>query len=656
VEGRLVDVLIAGVGAWDGWEVCLRSLAQSGHDLRFSALVEHPGQTGELRSYVPELREVVALTPSEGLEELRDKTRPGAAADLLVLSRPVVVPPGVLDEALVLISQDMRVATVSFLTNDADYLSFPHRNTPITHQVENLDEVAITRRLRQRTPQLRPAPIPVPVGPMTLLADAALDALGGDIPRRRQIGDLVAALSLALQIKGFISVVDPATFYATPHDLGWRSHTRTGGPLASTSWRAPDESPGAEPPLQLGNVEALLAEEEVAATSPFAVAHQVARAKVLGLRVGLDGTCLGPRMMGTQVQTLAIVGALSRHDEVAEVTVALAGPVPSYARTVFNHHKIRVVAATDDDMSNVGSVDVLHRPFQPVRPIDVESWRKVASRVAVSILDVIAYRNGAYHFSGESWLGYRRAIQSTVEAMDGATVISADVKEQMLIDRLPIDAGRIHVVELGTDHLAEGEPERPPDELFARGFLAEEFLVVLGASYAHKNRDQAIRALQELRRRGRRLGLVLVGAAVPHGSSRPMEARALVEEPTNWLWNIPDVAVEERNWLMAHAAAVLYPTSAEGFGFIPFEAARFGTPTVCVPFGPLAELAPDLPVVAASWDPVDLADAVEQLLSDPGAARSQVEKLKAAGSQYTWHRTASKLANFYRELLASPAR
>ena len=38
------------------------------------------------------------------------------------------------------------------------------------------------------------------------------------------------------------------------------------------------------------------------------------------------------------------------------------------------------------------------------------------------------------------------------------------------------------------------------------------------------------------------------------------------------------VTSEERTWLLGNAAAVLYPSSAEGFDFLPYEAAALNTP------------------------------------------------------------------------------
>ena len=260
-------------------------------------------------------------------------------------------------------------------------------------------------------------------------------------------------------------------------------------------------------------------------SSPLAVAHQVSRAKALGLRVGIDGTCLGPKEMGTQVQTLHIIRALADHDDVREVTVALSGPIPRYAQETLTHTKVRVAGSHEDDMSDIGAVDVLHRPFQPQRRLDIEAWRKSSPRIMVSILDLIGYRNAAYHDSPQTWLLYRDAVRTTIEKVDGVSVISADVKDQMLLDRMPIDSERIFVAELGTDHMTGAEAERIPTELVRRGFGNDEFVLVLGATYAHKNRDQAVRAVQELRAAGRELSLVMVGAAVPQGSSRRRRGR-----------------------------------------------------------------------------------------------------------------------------------
>jgi glycosyltransferase involved in cell wall biosynthesis len=148
--------------------------------------------------------------------------------------------------------------------------------------------------------------------------------------------------------------------------------------------------------------------------------------------------------------------------------------------------------------------------------------------------------------------------------------------------------------------------------------------------------------------------LVLAGPSVPFGGSRNSERQQLRTDGD--VVFLPALTSRERNWLFRHAAVVLYPTSAEGFGLVPFEAARFGSPTVTVGFGPLLETSADVPVVATSWDPRELADCVERLVTDPVLRREQVSATLTAADRYSWRRTVEEFVHMYRALLARPAR
>jgi glycosyltransferase involved in cell wall biosynthesis len=152
---------------------------------------------------------------------------------------------------------------------------------------------------------------------------------------------------------------------------------------------------------------------------------------------------------------------------------------------------------------------------------------------------------------------------------------------------------------------------------------------------------------------------------------------------------IPEVTGPERNWLLRHASFVWYPTSAEGFGLVPFEAAAFGTPTVAVDFGPISELTyargsdtgrrndhndnadarelkvprdqpsefgDDVPILANGWDVDSLAQVALRFLGDPDLARRQAAALQAAGRHYRWNETADALVTLFRETLARPKR
>ena len=564
----------------------------------------------------------------------RDRTH------VLLVGAPAAFPSAAIDRALALVD-DVRVATVSFLCNAAAFLSFPARNAG-AYQVESLDEEAITRRLRSIHPPPAPAPVPFAVGPAVLVSSSALSAIGpfGDVDAERPHLAL-RDLSLRARQKGFFDLLDPSTFCARLFDVGVPGIEEWLG--AGPTWSTDDPSLG---PV----VEALIRESDDEA-SPLSLAHAVALAKVTGLRVLVDGSRLGPAEMGTQVQTVGLIAALAGRTDVETVCVALAAPAPPYAAAILDHPKVDARITPTRDFSGFGMVDVAHRPFQPDGPADLDALGAVAARSVITLLDLIAYHAVSYFLSPDDWEKSRRRLRETIAQFDAVVVPSHDVAGQIRLERLPIEPDRLFVVEIGTDSLQGDEPEAVPAELMARRFVAGEFLVVLGANYTHKNRDIAIEVFRELRRRGRDLSLVLAGAGV-HGSSRVAETAAWGGE--DGVFFLPGLSSPERNWLLRHAAVMLYPTSAEGFGLIPFEAARFGTPTVQVPFGPLAEMAGELPVTAPDWSAASLADAAERLLSDPEVAEAQVRSILASGGNHTWEGGAAKLVDVYRSLLARP--
>jgi hypothetical protein len=584
--------------------------------------------------------EAVRIVAVPTIGDLVRQAREAGAGHVLAVSCPTAFPAAALTPALALLDDQLSVATVSFLANAGGQLSFPHLGHPVAHQPEGLDEDAVTTRLRGTRPEQLPAPVASAEGPAVLLSAYALSAVGDPVDDAGVSPfAAIADFSLRARRRGFVNVVDPSTYVARLFD-GSGSAVTAGD--ADRRWLE-DRHPflaGAE-------------RDAAAPESPLGIVHATARSKVLGVRVLLDGSCLGRREMGTQVQTVALIKALTASDDVDRVAVSLATDVPAYATAALAHPKVDARRAPLADPSVFGGADVVHRPFQPDGPLDVDAWRAVGRRTVLTVLDLISYRSPAYHPSVDGWLGYRRALAGAVGRVDAVVTPSHDVAHQIRTERLPVESDRLVTSTLGMDHLGGNEAATIPPALLERGYAAGRFLLVMGANYAHKNRDIARLAQAELLRRGLDVALVAAGAGVPFGSSRATEAGVASEGE---VFVLPDIKAEERNWLLRHASLVLYPTSAEGFGFVPSEAARFGTPTVFVPTGPLGELHPDLPVTARDWSARALADAAECLLADPALARAQVAAVLAAGAAYTWDAAAAGLVAVYRSILSMPTR
>ncbi len=505
------------------------------------------------------------------------------------------------------------------------------------------DYESLTRRIREADQE--PTPIPYAAGAAVLVSTVALGAVGGfvDVPDGVGFDACLADFSLRCRERGLVDLLDPGVCVFRP-------------PVAGLDMYQPILSDPDRRWLTLRHPQLIDAfERELpAAETPLSMVTRIAFVKTFGMRVLIDDATLGPLETGAQITTLAIIDALAKHEGVAEVGVALGSHIPAYARAVLGQPKIRPAMRDGFNYGAFSEYDVLHRTAQPDQDFDVDAARGAARRVVVTILDLIAYRAGSYHATTDAWLDYRAVLRNAVRRADGVTTISEDVAHVLAQERLPVDRDRVFPVLYGTEHLSGHEPAEFPEELANRGDLGRQFVLCLGTDYAHKNRDLAVAVHQELRRRGLPLTFVLAGPSVPFGGSRNAE-RQLLQDDDDVLF-LPNVSSRERNWLMRHATVVLYPTSAEGFGLVPFEAARFGTASVTVRFGPLAETSGHVPVAASSWDSRELADAVERLANDPVLCRDQVRSTLAAGDRYSWRNTVDAFLSMYTVLLARPSR
>jgi glycosyltransferase involved in cell wall biosynthesis len=599
----------------------------------------------------PSARQLLDLTgggadavPADDPGDLLHAVWQRSGGHVLLVGEPVLFPPCLLEPALAAAEADLRVGTVSFLSNAAGPISFPFRGTPVDFVANGQGPGDITGTLRALAPSDALVPLVHACGSAVLLTASLIGALPEpDLARWFTFAGLVAEVSMQGRRRGFLDLADLSTYVHSPADLRAPHEARSlsGGDL---------ERLGRNHPTTL----ALAAHELGDELAPVNLAHRVARVKVEGLRLLLDGSCLGPFETGTQVNLIELVGALTARDDVSRVAVTLPGPMPTYAARTLGHPKVQTVPHGAGPAGWGERADVAYRAFQPDAAFDVARFRAVADRVVVSLLDLIAYRIGSYAGDGEAWLRYRETIRDVAAAVDAITVLSDDVARAVHQERLPVDPSRVSVVPCGTEHVSDDHRAEMPILLDPARFAAAPFLLCLGTDFTHKNRDLAVRTTVELERRGWDLPLVLAGPSVTYGSSRIAEALLLERGAERHVVVLPNVTTAERNWLLRHASVLLYPTSAEGFGLVPFEAGRFGTPSVHVPFGPLAEFTGALPVSPSAWDPVLLADAVEQLLRDPALAARQVEAILESGARFTWPDAAERLTTLFRTLLSEP--
>jgi glycosyltransferase involved in cell wall biosynthesis len=367
------------------------------------------------------------------------------------------------------------------------------------------------------------------------------------------------------------------------------------------------------------------------------------------ISVGIDAAWLVGTESGAQVAAIELIRELASRTEISRVVLLSdSGAVPQRLAGP----KLSGLTWTAAQENHRPVVDILHRPYQPGADVDFRRYLQLGSCVAITVLDQIAYDNPAYHESAWWQRRYQQAFDEQVCLADCVFAISRYVGtrlERQYAGRL---FGPVRSVLLGTDHLrAEHTPAVTAPTGPAIGALVDApFLLVLGNDFEHKNRDFAVKVFAEMCDRGYAGRLVMAGLHLDGGSSYGHEL--------SWAGRYADRVVRfgstpnaDKVWLLQHAQAVLYPTSAEGFGLVPFEAATLGTPTAFVRFGPLRETLPDVDA-CDGWQVGPFADLVCRLLENP---ERQLAQIRAASERLTWAAHVDQVLAGYRYMLGPRA-
>jgi hypothetical protein len=424
-------------------------------------------------------------------------------------------------------------------------------------------------------------------------------------------------------------------------------------------WRTTRDADVARAPVLLepGGTDLVERDDPSAAQSAAFRRHVPRRGR---LTITVDATWLGPHETGAQVLTTAALAALARRSDVAAIRLIGIPELPAYAAHLGALETISVAGAGEGttDVPVEGMTDVIWYPNQIDARSHIAEARRLGHRVITTYLDLIAYDIPGYHGSEEAWHAYRGLQRRIALSVDGITTISADVAERLLIDVPRLEPRRVRPIPLGLDHItAATAPEQPDADLadLVAGLGRRRFVLVLGNDFVHKNRDFAIRVWERALQAGQPCDLVLAGLHVRSSSSKAAEddlvARHL--DLRGRVHTVGHVSSASRAWLLANATAVLYPTSAEGFGFVPYEAAVLGTPTTFTDFGPLREIAAadGLP---RGWSIDDHAQDLIALLADEGARRARLDALGVALGQYTWDAFADAFVSFAQEIIDLP--
>jgi glycosyltransferase involved in cell wall biosynthesis len=176
--------------------------------------------------------------------------------------------------------------------------------------------------------------------------------------------------------------------------------------------------------------------------------------------------------------------------------------------------------------------------------------------------------------------------------------------------------------------------------------VRQPYLLYWGGTIPRKRLDWAIRVVDGLGNPG--VQLVLCGV---ERSAHEQIRAGLSPELRQRVCLAPFIAEADLPRLYQNAAAVLYPTLYEGFGFPALEAQAVGTPVLFSRLGSLAEL---VGPAAITLPPNDLSAwqvCCRALAAERGMTPMPVEDARRWASTFSWDVYAERTVNVYGEVL-----
>ncbi len=569
-------------------------------------------------------------------------------ADAVVLNSDCAVAAGWLEGLRRAASSDALVATASALTNHGTILSVPERNRPRPDLPQDQDLAHAAGAVLEQSLRLYPR-LPTAVGHCMYVRRQALELVGDfDLAFSPGYGEEVD-FSQRCALHGMVHVAADDVFVLHRSGGSFSEDGQT-NPVQDEHERIIDAR---YPYYQRAQTEA--------SNTPFGPlprAVAAARRAINGLHVTIDARCLGPLVTGTQVHTLEVIRALHQTERVG-LRVIVPPDLGSHARAQLEQMNDVEIMPHTQVGPGMRKSDIAHRPYQVSSPEDLLLLGLTGERQVITHQDLIAYRNPGYFAGYPQWERYQRLTRQALAVADSVVFFSHHAAQDALAEDL-VEPSRTRVVYIGVDHAEPALPDGPRPPAGAETRLSDRpMLLCLGTDFRHKNRLFALRLLEALREHKDWDGmLVLAGPRVSHGSSAGEEAIYLATRPdlAEAVLTLPAVDEAEKAWLLERSSAVLYPSTYEGFGLMPFEAAAHDRPCLFAAQTALAETLPAELATLVPWSPQASAERVHHLLGTPETVVEHIRAIRKAGRRFTWQSTAELLVNVYWAAAASPAR
>jgi glycosyltransferase involved in cell wall biosynthesis len=220
-----------------------------------------------------------------------------------------------------------------------------------------------------------------------------------------------------------------------------------------------------------------------------------------------------------------------------------------------------------------------------------------------------------------------------------AIVTISNATRCALLQDYPCRAEQVHVVYGGNRAAVASDLPPALPECVREAGVRPPFFLCVGRLDRRKNLERVIRAYRRLLQEGTSCGGLVLAGPDDSGSE---DVRAQIAADTVEGERIVATGyVDEATliWLYKSAAALVYPSLAEGFGLPVLEAMACGTPVITSKVSSLPEVGGEAALLVDPLDVDEITGAMRRLLVEGGLRERLVEAGYEQAEKFTWERS-----------------
>lgn len=283
----------------------------------------------------------------------------------------------------------------------------------------------------------------------------------------------------------------------------------------------------------------------------------------------------------------------------------------------------------------VSKRDTLYHPFQYI-----SFFSRAKQIVTLHDLIPVHYPQVAKH----QYYYYKWIMPILLKKAHKVICISQNTKEDIM-KFYNLDESKIEVIYNGFDKEIFNEKNNNL-EVLKKYDIDYSYMIMVGASYRHKNLETAIKAYNKAKDK-LSCKIIIIGKDSPYIKELKALTKELnLEDKVIFLGYVPD---EDLPSLYASSKCFVYPTLYEGFGLPILEAMGCGTQVICSNNSSLPEVAQDAALLFNPKSEEEILNCMLKINEDENLRKELQEKSKENIKRFSWETTAKSIYELIKE-------